>query len=577
MAASLAISIGQFADKGRKEVQQDFHGALVPQQPALTMKGIAIAIADGISTSAVSHIAAQSAVKSFLTDYYCTSDAWTVKTSAQRVIAAANSWLHAQNRFARQNGDMDRGYVCTLSVMVLKSRTAHIFHIGDSRIYRLHGNALEQLTTDHRIVVSSQQNYLARALGINPNVEIDYSSLTLAEGDMFLLATDGVAEGLDAAFVSTTITNHADDLDKAAEAIARNAYDLGCNDNLTVQIVRVDRLPLADAAEVMGTAELLPPPAVPKPGDLFDGWRIVRNLHASSRSHVFEAEDGETGERVALKVPSVDLSGDTGHLRRLVMEEWVARRLSNPHLLAANAQDRPRNYLYNTLALVPGTTLADWMVQNSTPDLATVRAIIGQIGVGLQAMHRRQMVHQDLRPQNVIIGEGGHVTLIDFGATKVAGVNEAAPFGVDDPVLGTQQYAAPEYFLGETGTDASDIYSLGVIAYQMLTGELPYGAAMARTKTRGQQRSLHYRTAAGENSFVPVWVDAALRRAVHFDPFKRYDDVSEFVADLTRPNPALPGVRRLALAERDPVRFWQAISFCLALAVIAQFAWQVLR
>ena len=98
MSGQLAISIGQHSDKGRKEINQDFHGALIPQEPLLSLKGIAVVLADGISSSDVSQIASESAVKSFLTDYYCTSETWSVKTSAQRVILAANSWLHAQTR-----------------------------------------------------------------------------------------------------------------------------------------------------------------------------------------------------------------------------------------------------------------------------------------------------------------------------------------------------------------------------------------------------------------------------------------------------------------------------------------------
>ena len=96
----LKISIGQHSDKGRKETNQDFHGAMIPDEPLLSLKGIAIVLADGISSSNVSQVASESAVKSFLTDYYCTSDAWSVKTSAQRVLAATNSWLHSQTRKA---------------------------------------------------------------------------------------------------------------------------------------------------------------------------------------------------------------------------------------------------------------------------------------------------------------------------------------------------------------------------------------------------------------------------------------------------------------------------------------------
>src|SRR5437762_8739114 len=171
MSRELKISIGQHSAKGRKATNQDFHGALIPKEPLLSLKGIAVVLADGISSSNVSQIASQSTVKGFLTDYYCTSESWSVKTSAQRVIAATNSWLHAQTRRSQYLYDKDKGYVCTLSAMVIKAAAAHIFHVGDSRIYRVVGNGLEQLTEDHRVHVSSQQSYLSRALGVNPQIE----------------------------------------------------------------------------------------------------------------------------------------------------------------------------------------------------------------------------------------------------------------------------------------------------------------------------------------------------------------------------------------------------------------------
>src|SRR4249919_3146627 len=160
MPRELKISVGQHSDKGRKETNQDFHGVLIPGEPLLSLKGIAVVLADGISSSNVSRVAAESAVKGFLTDYYCTSESWSVKTSAQRVLAATNSWLHAQTR-RRQHAteyDRDKGYVCTLSAMVIKATAAHIFHVGDSRIYRVNGKSLEQLTEDHRVHLSSEQS-----------------------------------------------------------------------------------------------------------------------------------------------------------------------------------------------------------------------------------------------------------------------------------------------------------------------------------------------------------------------------------------------------------------------------------
>ena len=132
MPGQLKISLGQYSDKGRKESNQDFHGACIPGEPQLAEKGIAIALADGISSSNVSQVASQSAVRVFLEDYYCTSPAWSVKKSAQTVLMAVNSWLYAQTQQSPYRYEKDRGYVCTLSALVLKSTTAHLFHAGDA-------------------------------------------------------------------------------------------------------------------------------------------------------------------------------------------------------------------------------------------------------------------------------------------------------------------------------------------------------------------------------------------------------------------------------------------------------------
>src|SRR5436309_11248630 len=110
MPRELKISIGQHSDKGRKETNQDFHGVLIPKEPLLSLKGIAVVLADGISSSNVSRVASESAVKGFLTDYYCTSESWSVKTSAQRVIAATNSWPHSRTRRSQYSYAKGRGF-----------------------------------------------------------------------------------------------------------------------------------------------------------------------------------------------------------------------------------------------------------------------------------------------------------------------------------------------------------------------------------------------------------------------------------------------------------------------------------
>ncbi|MGM4888977.1 protein kinase domain-containing protein [Tardiphaga sp. 20_F10_N6_6] len=566
MPRELTISIGQHSDRGRKDTNQDFHGALIPTEPLLSLKGIAVVIADGISSSAVSGEASESAVKSFLTDYYCTSESWSVKTSAQRVIAATNSWLQSQTQRGRYHYDKDRGYVCTLSAMVIRARAAHIFHVGDSRIYRVSDRALEQLTTDHRVVISAEQSYLARALGINPQIEIDYQALQIDAGDVYVLATDGVYDFVGARFITSAIADHADDLDAAAKSIVDEAYAQNSPDNLTVQIVRIDAAPDGEASDILMSQ--LPLPPLLEARMAFDGYRIVRELHGSSRSHIYLAVDVESGEQVVIKIPSIDLRDDPVYLKRFMIEEWVARRIDSAHVLKPCRQSRKRNYLYIVAEFIEGQTLKQWMLDNPKPDLETVRGIIEQIARGLQAFHRMEMIHQDIRPDNIMIDKTGTVKIIDFGSTRVNGVAEADSPGKHSDILGTPQYTAPELFFGKRATSQSDLYALGTLTYQMLSGTLPYGAEVAKATNAAQHRKLRYRSLLNNASDIPEWIDGVLRKAVHADPAKRYDELSEYVYDLRNPKAEFLNPSTVPLLERNPNMVWKGLSLLLAITVI---------
>ena len=570
MAKTLKVSVGQHSDKGRKEVNQDFHGALVPAQPALSSKGVAIALADGIGSSEVSQSAAKFAVMALLDDYYCTSEAWSVKTSVERVLTATNSWLHSRTHQSQHRYEKDKGFVCTLSALVIKSTTAHVFHVGDTRIYRLRAEVFEKLTQDHRVWVSEDQSYLSRAVGFNPQIEIDYLALPVEQGDVFLLASDGVYEHVDAAFIVDAVQRGRADLDAAACSIVEQACRRGSPDNLTVQIVVVEELPSQGASEIHQQLSRLSLPPLLEPRMTLDGYRIVREVHASHRSHIYLAVDTETETLVILKTPSVDLQGDPDYLERFLMEEWVARRIVSAHVLKPCEQTREREFLFVATEFIDGQTLAQWMIDNPKPELETVRGIVEQIARGLQAFHRLEMLHQDLRPDNVMIDKTGTVKIIDFGATSVAGIVEMAAPIARSNILGTAQYTAPEYFLGETGTARSDLFSLGVITYQMLSGRLPYGTEVAKSRTLSAQRQLRYDSVLDDEREIPVWIDGVLAKAVQPNPLKRYETLSEYVHDLRHPNLAFLSRTRPPLVERHPVLFWKFVSAILAAIIVVR-------
>lgn len=570
MSNSLKISTGHYSDKGRKEINQDFHGVYIPQEPVLTSKGVAIALADGISSSDVSQIASEACVRGFLMDYFSTSEAWTVKKSAIQVLTATNSWLFSQSQKNHQHRiNKDKGYVCTLSAMIIKSTTAHLFHIGDTRIYRLRDGKLKQLTEDHRLWVSDTKSYLSRAMGIQSKLEMDYKNLQVERGDVFVLATDGVYEFSSPDFIITTINENKTDLNSAAKLIVNNAFTQESDDNLTIQIVSIDNLPQKNADEAYQQLTELPFPPILEARAEFDGYTIVRSLHASSRSHVYLAVDNETDSRVVIKTPSVDLQGDAAYLERFLMEEWIARRIDSPYVLKPCNKSRKNNYLYIVMEYIEGQTLTQWMQDNPKPDVETVRGMVEQTAKGLLAFHRLEMLHQDLRPENIMIDTAGTMKIIDFGATKVAGFDEISNPLEHADILGTAQYTAPEYFLGEPSTSRSDLFSLAVITYQMLSsGKLPYGIKVSQARTRTAQKKLHYISVLHDDREIPAWIDDALHKGLALDPKDRYAELSEFTFDLRQPNKSFLHKTAPPLMERDPVLFWKSISFILLLIII---------
>ena len=573
---SLRVTLGQHAQAGRKSVQQDFHGAMLPQGPLLASRGIALALADGISSSSVSQIASAAAVRCFLDDYYCTCEAWPVRRAAQRVLQAGNSWLHAQSQRSSARFDRDRGYVCTFSALILKGREGHLLHVGDARIYRLHPQSLEQLTQDHRVVLSSSESYLGRALGASATVDIDYCCWPLAVGEVYLLATDGAYEYLDAATIQETLAQHGDDLDGCAAALIATALERGSDDNLTVQLVRIDALPDAGPLPTGREGLALLSAALPRRSRL-DGYTVVRTLQHSARSHLYLAVDEASGQQVVLKTPSVDLQADPAYLDRFLLEEWIARRIDSPYVVKAAAHDGPRTHLYVALEYVEGQTLAQWMIDHPQPDLNSVRQIIEQVAQGLQALHRKEMLHQDLRPENIMIDCHGTAKIIDLGATHVAGLTEGTDQAQPQALLGSLQYTAPEYFVGGMGSPRSELFSLAVITYQMLTGHLPYGLQVTQLRQPADLHRLRYIGLRTRRPDLPLWLDAVLRRALHPQAQQRQEVPSELVHDLRTPGLRYQQHRTTPLIERNPLLFWQTLSCLLAWAMLVLLALQATR
>ncbi len=564
----LKTSVGAYSVKGEKEENEDCYGAKIVDEPQLTHKGVTVVIADGMSGSDAGKEASQSCVSSFLNDYYSTPESWTVKTAGQKILSATNSWLFSQGQ---QRYGSAKGMVSTLSILVCKSTFGHIFHIGDSRIYRLRKGDLELMTRDHCLQISAEKSYLTRAMGIEPRLEVDYKSFPLEKGDLFIMTTDGVHEFI-AEKTLKKMAQEDESLKQRAEKIVQQAIENNSNDNLTCQLFSIDGLPQAKEDEIMRRHANLPFPPLLDPGMILDGYRIEEELHSSKRTQIYRAFDTVTETQVILKTPSILYDDDTLYIEHFLQEEWAGKRINHENVLKVLGTDRKKTCIYYVIEYLEGQTLRAWMDANPKPYIRDVRNIIKQIAKGLRAFHRMEMIHQDLKPENIIIKNSGVVTIIDFGSVKIAGITEITPLETQqDNVLGTLNYTAPEYHLGQRGTIKSDIYSLGVIAYEMINKSLPFGQDMPEKPDKINLAKLNYVPSFHNNDMVPQWMDGALKKATSISPQGRYEELSEFIHDLSKPNNEfLNSADSIPLLERNPLIFWKISSVLLLLINLLQ-------
>lgn len=557
MSGEIRVSIGQYSSAGRKERNDDSYGVAVPGMPLLATKGVAMAIADGMSASEAAKTASETCVRGFLEDYFATHASWAVKTSVGRVLTALNRWLHAQShaRF-----ETDNALVTTFSGLILKAGTGYVFHVGDSRIGLIRDGRLEVLTQSHTARLARGRETLTRGVGMHPDLTVDYREVPLEDGDILVFTTDGVHEYLPAQALIDQIMRQRHDLNGAAAAISAAALAAGSPDNITCQIVRVDCAGKLDSFAFTERLRALPFPPDLAPGMVFEGFRVLRELHASPRSQVYLVEDEATGKKMVLKTPSVNFEDDEDYIRQFIREEWVGQLIASPHVLKVLTVPRARRFLYTLSEHIEGETLATLMKRHPNTPVATMRSIIEQIVKGLRAFHRHDILHQDLKPDNIMIDRAGVVKIIDFGSVRIAGLEELRGAGAG--LLGTRDYTAPEYFERGTPTNRADLYSLGVIAYEMLTGKLPYGAGFTQAKDVAAARYIPASEIAPD---VPPWIDFALQRAVSLAPSARYEVLSHFVADITKPSEAFQYRRKsISLVERNP-QLWLRIALFTSL------------
>ncbi len=552
--SSLHASFAQLSEAGQKKENQDTLGARIPDGSSLTSKGMAFVTADGVSSSEAARQASQAAVSGFLTDYFATPDTWSTTHSADRVIKSLNQYLWGQSR----NSIYGQGHLTTFTALILKGSTGFCFHVGDTRLQRIRQNDFELLTRDHTQRMDKDTVHLSRALGADISLDIDCSSFELNVGDIYILSSDGLHEFLKREDWFYFYDQFKDNKEEWVRRAVDLALERGSQDNLSLQIIKIESLGTASEAEVVAALKSLPFPPPLVPGNKIDTYVVEKILHESERSQVYLVRDS-TNKRLVMKTPSINYDDDPAYIERFVMESWVGARINSPNVVRV-IQPQQRSYLYYLTEYVSGPTLAQLIKERHPLPIRDTVEIIDQVIKGVRAFHRKDTLHQDIKPENIVIGHGGVVKIIDFGSCWVASVDELKTPIQRDVILGTLDYSAPEYRYGGKTGHLSDQFSIAVLVYEMLTGKAPYGSAFGEAKDIKHFQKLEYQSAIRHNPMVPQWLDRALEKALSVRPIGRYTSLSEFLQDLKRPNPQWLVHRERPLVERNPLLFWQLLA-----------------
>ncbi len=566
--SKLVINLGSCSTKGVKSQNEDYVSVFSPDDlHQLENKGIALALADGVSSAEAGKEASQTAVTNFITDYYQTPDTWSVSHAGQKILTAVNLKLY---RKSHEFSNEEKGYLCTFSGMIVKSQTAHVFHAGDSRIYRIEEGELRQITNDHTAMIGKGRSILARAVGMDSSLNIDYTKFEVAQGDIFLLSSDGVHD-----FVSQDelieLLNRPDSEQSIAEEIVELAKTNSSDDNISCIVAKVASLPKQSLDDFNNRLTRLPfPPELDK-GMSLDGFKVIKEIFASSRSQLYLVEDQDSGEQMVMKTPSINFENDTSYIDRFIQEEWIGKRIDTPFVVKTLQQTRKRNFLYYLMEYVQGDTLEAWIKNNRFPRPKLVIKIVEQIAEGLKAFHNQETIHQDLKPGNVMITKEGDAKIVDFGSVYVAGIAEIFRPLEHEGALGTASYSDPQYLMGMNSGVQGDLYALATITYEMFTGELPYGPAIEECKSALDYDRLRYRSANQFNPVIPLWFDRTLQRGVDFNLEKRYTNMEEFLKDLHHPNPNYLLDDPSYKEDKNQALFWQFISGFMLLTILLIF------
>ncbi|MBU2731136.1 bifunctional protein-serine/threonine kinase/phosphatase [Acidithiobacillus caldus] len=466
-------------------------------------------LADGMSGGKAGRVAAELFVRQLIDGYTHLSPTISIASALGRAVDAANRSIHWLSR----NDPNLAGMATVFCAIVMRGWEFYACYAGDVHCYRWRNRNITLLTVDHTIKAMIG-NIVYRAAGMNDVLNTDFHKLDIEQDDIIILMSDGCYRYLKEREIREIMIS-ASSLADAAEKMANSAIVNGSQDDVTIGLLEVLWLPSKTMSIFEHEFFSIPIGRPPNIGANIDGYHILEHIYDGYQSVLFRSFDEKSNTEKVLKFPKRQLNDDDAIRRTFATEDWVSSIVSSPWLVRTAHDGRCRSQVYTVMLSYKGQNLS-MIIRSKTLTVREGLEIMKQLAKAVYALHKLNIIHRDIKPDNVFITDRGDVLLLDYGFALVPGTIDQK----SNLMLGTLAYMAPEIIAGAPGDSRSDVYSLGVTFYYMFSRWKPPIDAEG------------YRSLRRYRPDIPDWLDRVIKKMVSANPRDRYSDTLEVLYDI---------------------------------------------
>ena len=489
-------------------------------------------VCDGVGSADEGAEAASRVTTYLMNNFKIRPKTWSIEKSIISFTKSINSILYEESMLNYERAEL----VTTLTIVVIEGNRLYGANVGDSRVYLYRNNTLNQLSFDHAMDEKGYENVLTQAIGINTDVEPYYFENILEKDDKILLCSDGLYNLLDKEKLESSINLGAHSLVKRASKLTEDNLP----DDTTAIVIEILK---ADERQQL-RQQNLPIPNTLKKEQTIDGYKLERSLIQNERTWMCSKKT----KQYVIKFAPVECLDDEDILDLFVKEAWNAKRLKADFFPKA-VIPKNRTQRYYVMQLFKGEDLDSYLTHKQLTIDDSVE--LGKTLLNMsQFLLKYDLVHGDIKPHNIMIAKDDDENLtykiIDFGSiTEIFSLNSTA---------GTPSFLSPQRFSGESISESSEIFAIGITLYLALTGRYPYGEIepfQTPTFKEAKKPSLY-------NKNIPDWLDSVILRAISLDKEQRYAHYSEFSYEIKYPQKVKPYFsNNVSLIERSPLVFYK--------------------